>query len=195
MAIPKRREENSMTNIVSVEDQLNNAKDIANQFNRLALERKELQIMIKAICLFYENNGEKEEKSKEIETLKMNGLTYEVKLVSLYDFDDVMDEYVQNQKESTIVIMDFLLEHAANSGARGIPTRRVNIRYTKRLEKQLQDKIWFYTTSGDENIGILEELFGQEHVLGVKVEEGRLSLRFNDLFINTALKHNQETVV
>lgn len=167
-----------MTNIVIVEDKLKNGMDLARQFEELAKAHQELDVRVKAICLFYEGSQEKAEEA--IENMAADNREYEIRPVGLYDFDDVMDEYMIEQ-EDTIAIMDFLLESATDSGARGIPARRVNIRYTRRAEKNVQDRIWFYTTSGSENIEILCDLFGQERVLKVdSFKEGRLSLRLEE---------------
>lgn len=166
-----------MTNIVIVEDKLKNAMDLAQQLNELAAERPELDIRVKAICLFYEDYKEKNEKENAVSKIPAKDHEYEIKLVSLYDFDDIMDSYMLDQEEPTIAIMDFLLESATDRGARGIPARRVNIRYFRNIEKEVQDRIWFYTTSGIDNVEILCELIGREHVLRAdSVKSGRLYL-------------------
>ena len=179
-----------MTNIVIVEDKLKNAMDLAQQFGELAEERPELNIQVQAICLFYEDSKELEEKTSAIQAIDDADLRDRSQLVGLYDFDDVMDQYMLNQEVPAIAIMDFLLERATDSGARGIPTRRVNIRYARRAEQELQDRIWFYTTSGEENIWILEELLGSENVLKVRVDADRLFLLLNNTLFMTTLQDN-----
>lgn len=183
-----------MINIVIVEDKLKNARDIAQQFKELAEERPELNIQVKAICLFYEDYKEKEEKIGAIQKIAADDLEYEIELVSLSDFDDVMDKYMKDSEEPTIAIMDFLLESATDSGARGIPTRRVNIRYARRADKYVQDRIWFYTATGAGNIEILEQLLGQDHVLKVKIEMGRLFLLLDNPSFMSALQGNAATL-
>lgn len=176
-----------MTNIVIVEDKLKNGMDLARQFEELAEVHPELDVRVKAICLFYEDS--KEEAEATIESMAADNREYEIRAVSLYDFDDVMDEYMREQEEPVIVIMDFLLESATDSGARGIPMRRVNIRYARRVEKNMRDRIWFYTTSGKENVEILCDLFGQEHVLKVDTfKEGRLFLHLEEKAFMQALQ-------
>ena len=176
-----------MTNIVIVEDKLKNGMDLARQFEELAKAHQELDVRVKAICLFYEDSQKEAEAA--IESVAADNREYEIRTVSLYDFEDVMDEYMIEQAEPTIAIMDFLLESATDSGARGIPARRVNIRYTRRADKNVQDRIWFYTTSGKENVEILCDLFGQEHVLKVDTfKEGRLSLHLEDKAFMAALQ-------
>ncbi|MCM1235236.1 MAG: hypothetical protein NC489_34480 [Ruminococcus flavefaciens] len=173
-----------MTNIVIVEDKLENGRNLAQQFEELASNQK-LDVRVKAICLFYEDSVELAEAA--IRSLEADNREYEIRPVSLFDFDEVMDEYLIGQP--TIAIMDFLLESAANSGARGIPTRRVNIRYARNSEKNVFDRIWFYTTGGKENVEILCDLFGQGHVLQVASFKNRkLSLQLENRDFMEALK-------
>ncbi len=178
-----------MINIVIVEDKLKNAMDLAMQLKELAAERPELDIRVKAICLFYEDYKEKDEKEKAVSRILREDHDYEVKLVSLYDFDDVMDSYMLDQENPTIAIMDFLLESATDRGARGIAARRVNIRYIRSAEKEAQDRIWCYTTSGRDNVEILCELIGQEHVLKAdSIRNGRLFLNLENTSFMAALQ-------
>lgn len=176
-----------MINIVIVEDKLKNAMDLAQQLNELAAEQPDLDIRVKAICLFYEGIREKDEKESIISNITSED--YELRLVSLYDFDDVMDSYMQDQEQSTIAIMDYLLESAPDRGAKGIPARRVNIRYFRNVEKEVQDRIWFYTASGIDNVEVLCELVGRERVLRAdSVKNGRLYLNFKNVTFMKALQ-------
>lgn len=176
-----------MTNIVIVEDKLKNGLDLARQFEELAEVHQELDVHVNAICFFYEDSQEKAK--TEIENIAGDDPGYEIRLVSLYDFDDVMDEYMIGQEEPTIAIMDFMLESATDRGARGIPARRVNVRYTRRADDNVRNRIWFYTTGGNENIEILCDLFGQEHVLNVdSFKNGRLSLQLEGTAFMNALQ-------
>lgn len=178
-----------MINIIIVEDKLKNAMDLALQLNELAAKRPELDVRVRAICLFYEDYKEKDEKEKAVSRIPAEDHEYDVKLVSLYDFDDVMDSYMLDQEEPAIAIMDFLLESATDRGARGIPARRVNIRYIRSVEKEVQDRIWCYTTSGRDNVEILCKLIGQEHVLKAdSIKNGRLFLSLENTTFMEALQ-------
>lgn len=148
-----------MNNIVIVEDKLKRGISLAEQFNELGQSNPELDIHVTAVCYF---NPSKEEAEKDIEACGSHD--FDIVPVSLWNFDKVLDGYMDVRKEKATVIMDFILD---NDGSEGIAIKRVNIRYARRASADKGRRIWFYTATGTANHNILCELFGEERVLEV----------------------------
>lgn len=172
-----------MNNIVIVEDRLKRGISLAEQFEELAEQHPEWGIQILAVCYFNEN---KEAAMEDIKACV--GHPFTIRHVSLWDFDETMDEYTNPGNEHTIVIIDFFLD---GDGSSGIPVRRVNIRYAKRADENRRKQLWFYTGTGFDNNRILCELVGKEHVLQMEsVGDGILRLNLEDENFRMALLAN-----
>lgn len=172
-----------MNNIVIVEDRLKRGISLAEQFGELAGQHPEWGIQILAVCYFNEN------KKTAMEDIEACGeYPFTIKHVSLWDFDEVMDEYINLENEQTVFIIDFFLD---GDGSDGIPIRRVNIRYAKRVDESKKRQLWFYTTTGIKNEEILCKLIGEEQVLQVEeVADDFLHLNLMDEKFTTVLQAN-----
>lgn len=170
-----------MKDIVIVEDKLKKGISLAEQFNELGEKRPELKLKVEAVCYFKSNQKAAQ---KEIDGIKAHKkLSFEVFPISLWDFDETMDRYVDSDGGNKVVIMDFQLD---GDGSGEVPMRRVNIRYARRKKAPVSDRLWFYTGTGTNNHKILCQLVGEEHVLGVResgIDYLRLDLE-DDKFIH-----------
>lgn len=174
-----------MNNIVIVEDRLRRGISLAEQFRMLAEQNPGLEIKVLAVCYFNSNEKKANEDIKNI-----GGYPFEIKAISLWDFDEIMDEYTAPKNEHTMVIIDFFLD---GDGSGGIPVQRVNIRYARRADPNRKKKLWFYTGTGTDNNNILCQLIGKEHVLQVeRAENDLLQLNLEDEKFKKALQANNE---
>lgn len=175
-----------MKYIVIVEDKLKKGISLAEQFKELRQNRPELEVEVEAVCYFKPNQEAAEREIHEIEAHKKLG--FHIFPISLWNFDETMDGYVDSNGGNTVIIMDFQLD---GDGSGEIPMRRVNIRYARKKKESASDRLWFYTGTGTNNHKILCQLVGEEHVLGVR--ESRIDyLRLNledDKFIRVLETH------
>lgn len=160
-----------MNNIVIVEDKLKRGISLANQINELSQAHLDLGINVVAVCYFQPN-----ETIANSEIAECGEHDFPIRPISLWNFNEVLDGYMDSKTEHAIVIMDFILE---DDGSEGIPIRRVNIRYARRSEEEKRRRIWFYTATSTVIQDTLCELVGKENVLevtDVKAESLRLDL-------------------
>lgn len=156
-----------MNNIVIVEDRLGRGVSLAGQFMELAGKYPELGINVLAVCYFGMEKGKAENE------IKMCGRQpFEVRRISLWNFAEVMDRYLDSGAH---IVMDYMLEGDCSGG---IPGKRVNIRYARGVDEDKKKRLWFYTGTGRENKRILCELVGREQVLDV-LEVGNKYLRLD----------------
>ena len=148
-----------MINIVIVEDRLGRGISLAEQFKEFSIEHPEYQIEVSDVCYFC-SNAQKAE--KEIDEQKECG--FNIRHVTLGNFNKIMDEYLYYSESRTFLIMDFVLE---DDGSDGIPMRRVNIRYARNKDRLSTGQIYFYTATGARNEEILKELVGKDHTITV----------------------------
>lgn len=180
-----QEEKDNMNNIIIVEDILERGITLAQQFEEFALHNQDLDIHVLAVCYF--NPDRKNAEGLIAKRKAENGgeFAFEIKPVSLWNFDDVLDAYTDPQGTCATAIMDFMLK---GDGSRGIPTQRVNIRYARRADEDRKKKLKFYTATGPENEKIFCTLFGKDHIL--QVEEFQNATDFlhlhldRDVFIN-----------
>lgn len=165
-----------MNNIVIVEDKLKRGIALAEQFTKLAEEHPELEIEVTDICYFCANSKQAE---KDIQGV--NEHRFSIKHVTVLNFSDTMDKYLDSEEKHAILIMDYILD---NDGSEGVPTQRVNIRYARNENRYKSNRLWFYTATGTANEQVLSTLVGKEHVLNVlKVDDSDLRLDVdNELF-------------
>ena len=159
-----------MNNIIIVEDRLGRGISLAEQFMELSESHPEWEIDVLAICYF---QASKKKSDEEIEACGQQQFT--IRRISLWDFDDVMDEYTDPEGANAIAVIDFMLD---GDGSGGFPMRRVNIRYARRTDENRKRRLWFYTGTGIENKKILCQLVGREQVLDVD-DVGDSFLRLN----------------
>lgn len=177
MTLIMEGKEVGMKEIVIVEDKLKKGISLAEQFKELEQKRPDLEFKVAAVCYFKPNT-----EAARQEIGKYGDLKFDVLPVSLWDFDDTMDGYMNSDGGRTLIIMDFQLD---GDGSGEIPMRRVNIRYARRRKGKELDRLWFYTGTGTNNYNILCQLVGEEHVLGVResrIDYLRLDLE-DDKFI------------
>lgn len=180
-----------MKDIVIVEDKLKKGTSLAEQFKELKEDRPELEFKVKAVCYFKPNEKAAREEIRKIRTGKE--MDFDILPVSLWNFDEIMDNYVNSNDGNTVIIMDFQLD---GDGSGEIPMRRVNIRYARKKKEPVSDRLWFYTGTGIDNHKILCQLVGEEHVLEVResrIDYLRLDLE-DDKFIH-ALENRAEAQV
>lgn len=171
-----------MEKIIIVEDRLDNAVRIARQLqNWLVQENLTNEIKLSQVFLFKlteeEVNADKEEYKQDIVELDLN-----IEPICLWNFDEKLDECMEDVEEKTLLLIDFLL---LEDGSNGVPEYRVNIRYARRQNKERKKRLFFYTLTGLENFNLLCQLVGAEHVLPSKYENGKppcLDLRNIDNF-------------
>lgn len=176
-----------MNNIVIVEDKLKRGLSLAEQFNELSQTHRELDIRVAAVCYFQPDEAKA---AREIEECGGHGL--EVVPVSLWNFNDKLDGYMDSANEHAIVIMDFLLD---NDGSNGIPIKRVNIKYARRADEEKHRRIWFYTATSTVMQATLCELVGKENVLEVKeVKADFLRLDLEETFLPALQQHSMAGV-
>lgn len=156
-----------MRNVVIVEDRLERGISLAQQFQEIAEKHSDWNVSVESVCYFHTNT-----KSAKEEIKKYPGLNYEIIPVSLWNFNEQMDQYYLAE-DKYVIVFDFLLD---NDGSDGNMENRVNIRYAK--NKMAENKIWFYTATGITTERILKELVGEEHVLEV-AESNSKCLRLN----------------
>ena len=172
-----------MSDIVIVEDKLKRGISLAEQFEELDKKHPEWNLKVRAVCYFHTNE---EMARREIENYGKH--SFEMRPVSLWNFDEVMDEYLDMEEGHTIAIIDFFLD---GDGSRGIPMHRVNIRYARRMDESKKSRMWFYTGTGLDNQKILCELVGKEHVLEVdEVSDDYLRLNLENDKLQMAIQEN-----
>lgn len=159
-----------MNNIVIVEDRLAKGISLAAQFTELAQHCPELKMRVLAVCYFKSN---REAAQREIE--KSEKQNFEVVPVSLWNFNETIDDYINSSGKHATIIMDYLLD---GDGSEGVPMRRVNIRYARKPERKGSGQLWFYTGTGTDNHNMLCQLVGADHVLEV-TESGPDYLRLD----------------
>lgn len=166
-----------MNKIVIVEDKLKRGISLAEQFEEFSNEYPELELETADICFF---QPDLEAADKIIRNV--GDCPFLIKPVSLLNFNKIMDEYLYNLDSRTFLIIDFILD---DDGSRGVPIRRINIRYARNNNRVDTNQLWFYTGTGILNEQILGELVGEEHVFDIlKVDEEHLRLNLNkDSFI------------
>ena len=168
-----------MKDIVIVEDKLKKGISLAQQFKDLKKKRADLEFKVTSVCYFKLNM---EAAKKEIETCGKQ--EFDIQPVSLWNFNETLDNYKNSSGGCSVIIMDFQLD---GDGSGEVPMRRVNIRYAKRNKNDLkEDKLWFYTGTGTKNYNILCELVGKDHVLNVK--ESRIDFLKLDLEDNKFIR-------
>lgn len=173
-----------MNNIVIVEDKLKRGIALAEQVNELSQVHPELEINVVAVCYFHPDEAAAK---SEIEACGEHD--FQVIPLSLWNFNKVLDQYMDLQNEHAIVIMDFILE---NDGSMGIPIKRVNIKYARRSEEEKRRRIWFYTATSTIVQNTLCELVGKENVLEVTdVAAESLRLDLEDKFLSELQMHDQ----
>lgn len=173
-----------MKKIVIVEDKIKRAISLAEQFVYFAKEHPELEIEVSDICLFGKSHEEIQEVLKQTDTKGFHIIS-----ITMLEFIKTMSDYLK--QEGTHLIFDFLLD---DDGSEGVPSERVNIRFARNKNRINTNRIWFYTATGTENLNILEELIGAEHILRVSevgVDYLKLDLN-NDKFQNTLSKEETE---
>lgn len=177
-----------MNKIVIVEDKLGRGISLAEQFVALSQNFPELKIEVRDICYFCPNLKKAQKDVKKQSKCKFN-----IKPVTLLDFERIMDEYISSKKGHTFLIMDYMLD---DDGSEGIPTRRVNIRYARNKKRCDTNQLWFYTATGTANENALSRLVGKEHVLDVAaVDENYLRLKLdNKNFMRVLAKHSNVIV-
>lgn len=165
-----------MNRIVIVEDMLKRGISLAEQFGDFAAEHPELKIQVAAVCYF---NFDTAAARKDIEDMQnQKNYPFEIRHVSLLDFEEVLDEYTDPGENQAIVIMDFILK---DDGSEGVHRQRINIAYFGSVKKARKKQIWFYTAIGTRLHEILVELVKADHVLEVTdVGEALLHLDLND---------------
>lgn len=159
-----------MTQIVIVEDRLKNALRIAEQLQKWLVEEQKSSLELKKILLFNPSE-EKVEKEKRENSELINRLELVVEPVCLWNFNEKLDEYMNDAANITFYVMDFLLEE---DGSGGIPEYRVNIRYARRQTEDKKKRLFFYTLTGTENYNLLCGLVGSDQVLPSKYEKMKL---------------------
>ncbi len=161
-----------MNNIVIVEDKIKRAISLADQFVELSKASPELQLEVTDICYFCPK-----EEIAEIEVQSQAECGFNIRRVTLENFRQIMDEYLDSKRNRTFLIMDFMLD---GDGSDGTPMRRVNIRYARNRNRYTTNRLWFYTATGTANEEALGKLVGKEHVLDVtEVNDNILKLRLN----------------
>lgn len=160
-----------MNKIIIVEDKLESGLRIARQLKKwLAQENLEHEIELNQIFLFKQTEEEvnvaKEEYRQEIAELGLN-----IEPICLWNFDEKLDECMEDVDEKNLLLIDFLLW---DDGSDGVPEYRVNIRYARRQDVERRKRLFFYTLSGMANFEILCGLVGKEHVIDAKYETGEL---------------------
>lgn len=168
-----------MNNIIIVEDVLERGITLAQQFEEFALHNQDLDIHVLAVCYFNPDRKNAEELIAKRKAENGGEFTFEIRLVNLWDFDDVLDEYTDPQGTCATAIIDFMLK---GDGSDGIATQRVNIRYARRADEDRKKRLKFYTATGPENEKILCTLFGEDHVL--QVEELQNATDFLHLYLD-----------
>lgn len=172
-----------MNNIVIVEDKLKRGISLAEQFNELSQTHLELEISVAAVCYFQPN-----EAIANSEIAECGEHDFEVIPISLWNFNKVLDEYMDSQNKHAIVIMDFLLD---NDGSDGTPIKRVNIKYARRSDDEKRRRIWFYTATSTAIQDTLRELVGKDNVLEVaEVAAESLRLDLEETFLPELQKHS-----
>lgn len=166
-----------MNNIVIVEDKLKRAISLANQFVEFSKIRPELHIEVSSICYFCANTKQAEQDIHE-----QDGCGFSIKHITLLNFNQIMDEYVNSKENKNFLIMDYMLD---GDGSDGTPTQRVNIRYAINKERYKTNQLWFYTGTGTVNQQALSKLVEKKHVFDIlEVDENTLKLCLeNDDFI------------
>lgn len=173
-----------MNNIVIVEDKLKRGISLAKQINELSQVHPELEINVVAVCYFHPN-----ETIANSEIAECGEHDFRVRPVSLWNFNKVLDEYMDSNNEHAIVIMDFILE---NDGSEGSNIKRVNIKYARRSEEEKRCRIWFYTAVSTAMHDTLCELVGREKVLEVtEVTAESLRLDLEDTFLSELQMYTQ----
>lgn len=170
-----------MNGIVIVEDRLGRAISLAEQFSELSEEHPEFNIQVSDICYFCADSKTAKE---NIETAKKQGCKLNIRHVTLLNFNDIMDEYMESKDKHAYLIMDYMLK---DDGSEGVPMQRVNIRYARNKQRYTTNQLWFYTATGTKNELALSKLVGQEHVLDVQeVDDDYLRLDLDNTdFIRT----------
>ena len=158
-----------MNRLVIVDDKLDNGLRLAEQLqNWLVQENLVKEIELDQIFLFKQTEEEvstaKEEYRQKISELGLN-----VEPICLWNFDEKLDECMENIEEKTIFLVDYML---FGDGSDGVPEYRVNIRYARRQDTERKEKLFFYTLTGAENDELLCELVGEEHVIHFIFYEG-----------------------
>lgn len=158
-----------MNKIAIVEDRLKNAVLIARQLQDwLIRENLDNVIELKKVLLFSVSEEafrtELEKFMTEVEELDLD-----VERTHLWDFDDKLDEFMDDVEKKNFLLIDFLL---SEDGSEGVPQYRVNIRYARRQNGERKKRLFFYTLSGLENFNLLCQLVGEEQVLPSKYENG-----------------------
>ncbi len=149
-----------MNNIVIVEDNLAKGISLAEQFEELASEKKELNLRVLAVCYF---KPDSESAQKDIAVSGQHD--FAIEHVTLWNIDKRLDDYMDSEEQHAIVIMDYMLD---GDGSEEIPMHRASVRYARGLDKDKADQLWLYTGTGTANYNILCQLVGEEHVLNVR---------------------------
>ncbi len=172
-----------MNKIVILEDDLGIAISLANQFVEFKKKYPKYEISEPDICYFCSDTMKA---NQRINSLKKQD--FNIKHVSLLNFNKTFDDYINSKEEHVIIIIDYILE---DDGSDGIPMERVNIRYVLRQDEDKLKQIWFYTARGTTNYENLCEIIGAEHVLEVK-ETGADFLKLdleNEKFFDSLLEN------
>lgn len=120
-----------------VEDKLNKGISLVEQFKEFSKEHSEYQINVSDICYFCSNVQRAEE---EIEKKAECG--FNVRHVTLRNFNKIIDDYLYCTESWAFLIMDFIQE---GDGSGGVPMQRVNIRYARSKNWLATNQLWFYT--------------------------------------------------
>lgn len=156
-----------MEKIIIVDDSAKNGLRIAEQLQHwIVQENLENEIELKQIFLFKSTTEEVDEEKIEYRE-KISELGIDMEPICLWDFDQKLDECMDDVEKKNFLLIDFLL---LEDGSEGVPEYRVNIRYAKRQNGERKKRLFFYTLSGLDNFNLLCQLVGAEHVLPSKYE-------------------------
>lgn len=156
-----------MEKIIIVDDSAKNGLRIAEQLQHwIVQENLENEIELNQIFLFKSTTEEVDEEKKKYRE-KISELGIDMEPICLWNFDQKLDECMDDVEKKNFLLIDFLL---LEDGSNGVPEYRVNIRYARRQKRERKKRLFFYTLSGLENFNLLCQLVGAEHVLPSKYE-------------------------